>query len=304
MKPTLIVLAAGMGSRYGSLKQIDKLGPGGETIIDYSVFDAIRSGFGKAVFVIRKSIEKDFVDVFADRFLRKIPYEIVFQELDMLPEGFTCPDDRTKPWGTAHALWVCREVVKEPFVVINADDFYGKEAYQVLAEHLKQNPQHDSSNYAMCGYRLENTLSEHGTVTRGICSISDKGFLQSVDEQFNIGRDESGNIVSYKDDGNVILKPDSIVSMNIWALNPTIFTLIEGYFIRFLEKHIHTPKSELLTPQLVDQIIKEGKGKIKVLQSASKWFGVTYANDKPLVMQKLKELTDSEKYPKKLWEKN
>ncbi len=302
MKPTLIVLAAGMGSRYGSLKQVDKLGPGGETIIDYSVFDAIREGFGKAVFVIRKSIEKDFIDVFADRFLKKIPYEIVFQELDMLPEGFICPEERTKPWGTAHALWVCREVVKEPFVVINADDFYGKEAYQVLADHLKQNPQNDSSNFAMCGYRLDNTLSEHGTVTRGICSINDEGYLQSVDEQFNIGRDETGKIVSYKDDGNVILKPDSIVSMNIWAFNPTIFTLIEGYFIKFLEKHIRTPKSELLTPQLVDKIIKEGKGKIKVLQSASKWFGVTYANDKPLVMQRLRELKERKEYPAKLFE--
>jgi NDP-sugar pyrophosphorylase family protein len=302
MKPTLIVLAAGMGSRYGSLKQVDKLGPGGETIIDYSVFDAIRAGFGKAVFVIRKSIEKDFIDVFADRFLKKIPYEIVFQELDMLPEGFICPEERTKPWGTAHALWVCREVVKEPFVVINADDFYGKEAYQVLADHLKQNPQHDSSNFAMCGYRLDNTLSEHGMVTRGICSINDEGYLQSVDEQFNIGCDETGKIVSYMESGNIALDPDVTVSMNIWAFNPSIFQLIEEYFIKFLEKHIRTPKSELLTPQLVDKIIKEGKGKIKVLQSASKWFGVTYANDKPLVMQKLKELKERKEYPANLFE--
>lgn len=301
MKPTLIVLAAGMGSRYGSLKQVDKLGPGGETIIDYSVFDAMKAGFSKVVFVISKSIEKDFIDVFSNRFLKKIPYEIVFQELDMLPEGFTCPEERTKPWGTAHALWVCREVVKEPFVVINADDFYGKEAYQVLADHLKQNPDHNSNNFAMCGYRLDNTLSEHGTVTRGICKINQKGYLESVDEQFNIGRDEAGNIVSYKDDGNIVLKPDSTVSMNIWAFNPSLFQLIEAYFIKFLKKHILAPKSELVTPQLVDQIIKEGKGKIKVLHSASKWFGVTYANDKPLVMQKLKELTDSGKYPKSLW---
>ncbi len=302
MKPTIIVLAAGMGSRYGSLKQVDQLGPGGETIIDYSVFDAIQAGFGKAVFVIRKSIEKDFIAVFADRFLKKIPYEIVFQELDMLPKGYSCPPGRSKPWGTAHALWVCRHVVNEPFVVINADDFYGKEAYQALYNHLKQNPEHNSSNYAICSYRLDNTLSEHGTVTRGICKTNPQGYLESVDEQFNIGWDESGNIVSYKDDGNVILKPNSKVSMNIWAFNPSIFHLIEAYFIQFLEKHIHTPKSELLTPQLADRIIKEGKGKIKVLQSASKWFGVTYADDKPLVMKKLKELTESGNYPESLWQ--
>ena len=302
MKPTLIVLAAGMGSRYGSLKQVDKLGPGGETIIDYSVYDALQAGFGKAVFVIRKSIENDFIEVFADRFLKKIPYEIVFQELDMLPEGFTCPADRTKPWGTAHALWVCRDVVKEPFVVINADDFYGKEAYQVLAEHLKQNPQHDSSSYAMCGYRLENTLSEHGTVTRGICTINKEVYLKSVDEQFNIGRDESGKIVSYMENENIILNPDETVSMNIWAFNPSIFQLIEEYFVKFLEKQIHTPKSELVTPQLVDRMIKEGKGKIKVMQSPAQWFGVTYAEDKPMVMQKLKELKERKEYPANLFD--
>lgn len=302
MQPTLLILAAGMGSRYGSLKQIDKLGPGGETIIDYSVFDAMQAGFGKAVFVIRKSIEKDFIDVFADRFLKKIPYEIVFQELDLLPEGFACPEDRTKPWGTAHALWVCRNVVKEPFVVINADDFYGKQAYQVLADHLRQNPEHESNNFAMCGYKLHNTLSEHGNVTRGICKINQEGYLESVDEQFNIGRDETGMIVSYKDEENLVLLPDETVSMNIWAFNQSIFQLIEEYFVRFLEKQIHLPKSELVTPQLVDQIIKDGRGKIKVLHSASKWFGVTYANDKPLVMQTLKELTNSGEYPKKLWQ--
>jgi len=301
MKPTLIVLAAGMGSRYGSLKQVDKLGPGGETIIDYSVYDAIKAGFGKVVFVIRKSIEKEFIEVFGNRFLKKIPYEIVFQELDMLPEGFTCPEDRTKPWGTAHALWVCRDVVKEPFVVINADDFYGQEAYQVLSDHLKTNQEFDSSNYAMCGYRLDNTLSEHGTVTRGICKINQKGYLESVDEQFNIGRDEAGKIMSYKDDGNVILEPDVTVSMNIWGFNPSVFEIIETEFKEFLKNSMHEPKAEIYTPRLVDSMIQKGLGRVKVLQSPAKWFGVTYANDKQKVMKNLKALTDSGEYPKSLW---
>lgn len=302
MKPTLIILAAGMGSRYGGLKQVDPLGPGGETIIDYSVFDALRAGFGKVVFVIRKSIEKDFKEVFTDRFLKSVPYEIVFQELDMLPEGFSCPQDRTKPWGTAHALWVCRDVVKEPFVVINADDFYGKEAYQTLSNFLSHQSAIDSGHYAMCGYKLSNTLSDHGSVTRGICKTDKNDFLLSVDEQFNIERDDTGQIVSHKEDGSIVLKPDEIVSMNIWAFDPSVFPLIEENFVNFLTHHIHEPKSEIYTPRLVDEMIKAGKAKVKALQSPAQWFGVTYAEDKQMVKDKLTALLEKGEYPQKLWQ--
>jgi NDP-sugar pyrophosphorylase family protein len=301
MKPTLVILAAGMGSRYGGLKQVDKLGPGGETIIDYSVFDAMRAGFGKVVFVIRKSIEQDFMEVFADRFLKKVPYEIVFQELDLLPEGFVCPEGRTKPWGTAHALWVARKVVKEPFVVINADDFYGREAYQTLADFLQQQTVHNSNSFAMCGYRIDKTLSEHGAVTRAICPADENGYLLSVDEQFNIERNKDGQIISYKEDGNLVLEPDTNVSMNIWAFNPSIFDIIEENFLHFLTHHIHEPKSEIYTPRLVDDMIKQGKGKVKVLQSPAKWFGVTYANDKQMVLDNLKYFYENNEYPGKLW---
>jgi len=302
MQPTLVILAAGMGSRYGGLKQVDKLGPGGETIIDYSVFDAMRAGFGKVVFVIRRSIEKDFLEVFADRFLKKVPYEIVFQELDLLPEGFSCPEGRTKPWGTAHALWVTRQVVKEPFVVINADDFYGKEAYQTLANFLHEQTAQDSNSFAMCGYRIDKTLSEHGAVTRAICPADEYGYLLSVDEQFNIERNAEGKIISYKEDGDVELQPDANVSMNIWAFNPSIFGIIEENFVHFLTHHINEPKSEVYTPRLVDDMIKQGKGRVKVLQSPAKWFGVTYADDKQMVLDNLKALYAAGEYPERLWE--
>ncbi len=301
MKPTLLILAAGMGSRYGGLKQVDKLGPHGETIIDYSVFDAKRAGFGKVVFIIRKSIENDFMEVFADRFLNHVPYEIAYQELDMLPEGFTCPEGRTKPWGTAHAIWVARHIVKEPFVVINADDFYGKEAYETLASHIMQNPGKSSSNYAICGYRLDKTLSEHGTVTRAICSANQQGYLESVDEQFNIEKIADGTIVSHKADGTITLEPDVLVSMNIWAFNPSLFGIIEEKFKSFLADRIHEPKSEIYTPTLLDELIKEGAARVKLLQSDAKWFGVTYTEDKKMVLENLQTLYATGAYPVKLW---
>lgn len=301
MKPTLIILAAGMGSRYGGLKQMDPLGPGGESIIDYSVYDALRAGFGKIVFVIRKSIEKDFREVFADRFLKSIDYELVFQEMDMLPEGYTFQGERTKPWGTGHAIWVCRDAVKEPFAVINADDFYGREAFQELATFLTDSPSTTPNDYAMCGYHIGNTLSEHGGVARGVCNINAEGFLNTVEEQFNIQKDDKGNIVSERGEETVVLDPDTIVSMNMWAFNPSLFDIIETHFRAYLESDINNPKSELYIPFIVDGMIKEGKGRVKVLKSPAQWFGVTYIEDKPLVMQKLKELTDSGEYPESLW---
>lgn len=301
MQPTLVILAAGMGSRYGGLKQVDPLGPAGETIIDYSVFDALRAGFGKIVFVIRKSIEKDFREVFADRFLKNVPHEIVFQELDMLPEGFNCPKDRIKPWGTVHALWVCRNIIKEPFVVINADDFYGRQAYEILASFLKENPSLHPGSYAMCAYQLQNTLSEHGSVTRGICKVSTEGYLESVDEQYNIELHASGKIVSHTKEESSILPPGLSVSMNIWAFNPSLFPLMEQYFISFLQDQGQALTSEFVTPQLIDMLIRNGEARVKVLQSPAQWFGVTYTEDKQMVKNKLTKLVKNNEYPKKLW---
>ena len=299
--PTLVVLAAGMGSRYGGLKQVDPMGPYGETIIDYSVFDAMRAGFGKVVFVIRKSIEKDFLETFANRFLKNVPYEIVFQELDLLPGGEHCPDSRTKPWGTVHAIWVCREIVKEPFVVINADDFYGREAFETLASFLKNNKEENPQSYAMCVYNLGNTLSEHGSVTRGICKVTPKGYLESVDEQTNIEIKASGEIISYTTEHAMNLAPELKVSMNMWAFNPSFFPLAEKYFLEFLKARGTEQTAEFVTPQLVDILIRKGEGRVRVLQSPAQWFGITYAEDKPMVIQKLKKLAKKKEYPEKLW---
>ncbi|MDP2238263.1 MAG: sugar phosphate nucleotidyltransferase [Bacteroidales bacterium] len=300
VRPTLMILAAGMGSRYGGLKQVDKLGPSGETIIDYSVFDAMRAGFGKVVLVIRKSIEKDFLETYGDGFLAKVPYEIVYQELDMLPDGFALPAERTKPWGTAHAIWVAREVVNEPFVVINADDFYGLEAYQTLADFI-ENQSDDIHQYAMCSYKLENTLSEHGTVSRGVCLVNEDGMLDTVDEQVKIGYDDAGNILSEISGKTISLPPDTMVSMNIWAFNPSIFKFIEEYLGAFLTHDATNPKAELFTPRLVDMLIHERKAKVRVLSSSARWFGVTYAEDKLAVMENLCQLVDQKKYPTPLW---
>jgi len=300
-RPTLMILAAGMGSRYGGLKQVDKLGPSGETIIDYSVFDAMRAGFGKVVLVIRKSIEKDFLEAYGQGFLSKVPHEIVYQELDKLPQGFILPAERSKPWGTAHAIWVAREVVNEPFVVINADDFYGLEAYQTLADFIDKQT-NEINEYAMCSYKLENTLSEHGTVSRGVCIVNEDGMLEAVDEQVKIGYDDAGNILSEVTGQSIELQPDTMVSMNIWAFNPSVFAFIEAYLCEFLEHDAANPKAELFTPRLVDRLIQERKAKVKVLTSSAHWFGVTYAEDKKAVKENLQELVlIQKKYPTPLW---
>jgi len=284
MKPTLIILAAGMGSRYGSLKQVDGVGPGGETIIDYSVYDALRAGFGKIVFVIRKDIKKDFLEVFGKRFDGKVPYEIVFQELDMLPQGIECPPDRVKPWGTAHAVWVCRQAVKEPFAVINADDFYGADSFMVTAQALSD-PELEEGNYFMVGYRLANTLSEQGSVSRGICAVDDKSFLQDVVERTHIQRIDG--VVRFKDEnGNMIPVDDqSLVSMNCWGFTPDFFGHIDGLLQEFLGGSLTNPKAEFYIPTVVNNLIKANKATCKVLPTNSHWFGVTYPGDKPMVME-------------------
>ncbi len=299
MKPTLVILAAGIGSRYGSLKQVDALGPGGETIIDYSVYDALKHGFGKIVFVIRKSIEKEFNEVFARRFKGKVPYELVYQELNMLPDGYKCPEDRVKPWGTGHAVWVARNKVKEPFAVINADDFYGSDAFKVLANELSKENLTDI-DACMVAYRLGNTLSEQGHVSRGVCSVKN-GYLHTVVERTKIQRDNDK--VYFIDENEVKNEIDenSLVSMNCWGFSPSYFEHADKLFREFLNENINKEKAEFYIPLLVNHLIESKKMNCKVLPTTSEWFGVTYSGDKDMVIKRLKELTARGEYPSPLW---
>jgi dTDP-glucose pyrophosphorylase len=300
MKPTLVILAAGMGSRYGSLKQVDPVGPSGETILEYSVYDAIRAGFGKVVFVIRRDIEKDFKEIFIDKLKMHIEIDYVFQELDMVPEGINVPADRVKPWGTGHAVMVAAKAIKEPFAVINADDYYGSDAYKKLATYLS-GLDNNSTAFSMVGFDLDNTLSEHGLVSRGVCEVNNNGDLISVTERTKIGRDAKG--VAYKDanDQSVYISEKSIVSMNFWGFTPLFFKQLEKHFREFIRDNATNIKAELYLPFVVDELIQQKQATVKVLRSNDKWFGVTYKEDKPLVVAKVKELVESGVYPAKLW---
>lgn len=299
MKPTLLILAAGMGSRYGGLKQLDRLGPGGETIMDYSVYDAIRAGFGKVVFVIRKSFENEFVEMFVDKLKHNIDIELVFQELDNVPAGVTYPADRVKPWGTGHAILVAKNTINEPFAVINADDFYGSEAFATAAQFLKT--QASPNIYAMCGYQLAKTLSQFGTVSRGVCTTDSNGFLINVTERTAITR--NNGIITYNNGiDNIELNENDIVSMNFWAFHPSIFNHLEEKFIDFANQNSQNIKSEFYIPFVVDDLMKEHKVKTRVLEPGAQWFGVTYQNDRPGTVTKLNELILAGKYPEKLWQ--
>jgi UTP-glucose-1-phosphate uridylyltransferase len=300
MKPTLVILAAGMGSRYGSLKQVDPVGPAGETILEYSVFDAIRAGFGKVVFVIRRDIEKDFKEVFINKLQKHIEVDYVFQELDMVPSGIKVPAERVKPWGTGHAVLVAASKVKEPFAVINADDYYGADAFRKLADYLKTLDNKQTS-YSMVGFELDNTLSEHGLVSRGVCNVNAQSDLVTVTERTQIGRDSKG--VAYKEaDGSAVyLSEKSIVSMNFWGFTPSFFTQLEKHFVDFIKNNSTNLKAELYLPFVVDDMIQNKQAAVKVLLSSDKWFGVTYKEDKPLVVAKVKELADKGVYPQPLW---
>ena len=301
MKPSLFVLAAGMGSRYGGLKQLDGLGPNGETIMDYSIFDAIRGGFGKLVFVIRKDFEKDFREKIISKYENHIPVEVVFQSVDKLPEGFTCPADRSKPWGTNHAVLMGKDVIKEPFAVINADDFYGRDSFAVLGKFLSELPEGSKNNYCMVGFRVGNTLSESGTVARGICSTNDQGHLTTVVERTEIMR--VNGPVCYKDEKGewVAVADNTPVSMNMWGFTPDYFTYSENYFVDFLKENIDKPKAEFYIPLLVNKLITEETATVKVLDTTSRWFGVTYAADRQGVVDKIKALVDAGEYPSKLF---
>jgi len=300
MKPTLFILAAGMGSRYGGLKQLDGVGPDGETIMDYSVFDAHRAGFGKVVFVIRKSFDKEFREKIVSKYKNHIPVEIVYQELDMIPEGYTLNPEREKPWGTNHAVMMGESVIKEPFAVINADDFYGRESFDILAKALNE-MEGKENHYCMIGYRLSNTLSESGTVSRGVCETDKNNYLTSVVERTSIQRIDG--VIKYKDaEGYWLdLPEDAPVSMNMWGFTPDYFEHSNKYFVKFLELNQDNLKSEFFIPLMVDHLIMNKVADVKVLGTPSKWFGVTYPEDRPLVVEKLKKLSSDGEYPSPLW---
>ena len=297
MKPTLIVLAAGMGSRYGGLKQLDGLGPHGETIMDYSIYDAIHAGFGKVVFVIRKDFEDDFRSKILSKYEGHIPVEVVFQSTQDLPEGFTCPAGRTKPWGTNHALLMGRNVIKEPFAIINSDDYYGRNSFEVMAQELSNLPEGSKHNYSMLGFKVGNTMSESGSVSRGVCETVD-GYLTGIVERTSIAYDENHNIFFDDEQGHSVqLAPDTPVSMNFWGFTPDYFDYSEQAFVEFLKAHINEPKSEFFIPTVVNRLISEKKARVKVLKTDSKWFGVTYSADRQGVVDKFAALHDSGFYP-------
>jgi UTP-glucose-1-phosphate uridylyltransferase len=299
MKPTLLILAAGMGSRYGGLKQIEPVGPNGETILEYSVFDAIRAGFGKVVFVIRESFSEDFKARFESKLKGKIDIEYVYQEIHKLPNGFSLPEGREKPWGTGHAVLMAKDVIKEPFAAINADDFYGAEAYKVISRYLTESVKPDQ--YSMVGYQLNKTLSEFGSVSRGICVTDTKNKLTEITETHKIRQESDRFLCESGDDMNVELTGNETVSMNFWGFHPSIFTNIENQFVDFLEENIHLPKSEFYIPFVVFEMIQKNQISVEVLSADSPWFGVTYQDDKPFVISQIQKLTNLGIYPEKLW---
>ena len=287
---------------YLSFIQLDGLGPNGETIMDYSVYDAIQAGFGKIVFVIRKDFEQDFREKVLSKYDGVIPTDVVFQAIDKLPEGYTCPADRTKPWGTNHAVLMGKDAIKEPFAVINADDFYGRDAFKVIAEDLMR-PRDRKGDYCMVGFRVGNTMTENGSVARGVCENKD-GFLSSVVERTAISYDKDHNIVFTDENGNIqTIAPNTPVSMNLWGFTPDYFDYSEREFKRFLDRDINTPKAEYFIPLCIDALINNGEATVKVLDTDSKWFGVTYAADRPGVVEKFAELHREGVYPSPLFKK-
>lgn len=299
----MLLLAAGMGSRYGGLKQLDGLGPNGETIMDYSIYDAIQAGFGKIVFIIRKDFEQDFREKVLSKYEGHVPLELCFQSLDALPEGFKCPEGRVKPWGTNHAVMMAKDVVKEPFCVINCDDFYNRDAFMVIGKFLADLPEGSHDRYAMVGFRVGNTLSENGTVARGICSKDADEHLTTVVERTEIMRVDGR--VSYKDEQGqwVAVDDNTPVSMNMWGFTPDYFTHSEAYFKEFLADpaNMANLKTEFFIPLMVNKLINDGTATVKVLDTTSKWFGVTYAADRQGVVDKIQSLVNEGVYPEKLW---
>lgn len=300
MKPTLFILAAGMGSRYGGLKQLDGLGPSGETIMDYSVYDALRAGFGKIVFVIRHDFEDEFRKKVISKYEDHVPVEVVFQEMTTLPEGFAPNPARTKPWGTNHAVLMGKDVIKEPFGVINADDFYGAESFRILADFLK-NAEGKKGEYCMVGFRIENTLSENGGVSRGLCHVNEDGYLTDVVECHGIEW-KDGKLIQKLADGTEAPFPEGAsVSMNMWGFTPDYFDYSTREFIKFLKENGNELKAEFYIPTVVNELIHTGEATLKVVQTPSKWFGVTFAADRPATVAQFAKLVEEGVYPAKLF---
>lgn len=301
-QPQLLVMAAGIGSRYGGLKQIDPVGPSGEIVIEYAIYDALKAGFGKVVFTIRKEIEEVFREKIGKTIEKQVDTEYVFQELDKLPPGLTVPADRTKPWGTGHAILCAREAIDAPFAVINADDFYGADAYRLLCDYLKNaRDTDDKYDYSMVGYVLGNTLTEYGHVARGVCDATDDGFLARVVERTKVQK--FGDVIKYTGDDENWTEIDggNVVSLNMWGFTQSVFGELEQRFPKFVEENMDKPKAEFYIPTVVDELIQEGKAAVKILPTDEKWFGVTYKEDKPRLKEVIANLVNESVYPKKLW---
>jgi UTP-glucose-1-phosphate uridylyltransferase len=299
MRPTLVIMAAGMASRYGSMKQIQQFGPSGETIMDYSIYDAINAGFGKVVFIIRTDFADDFKNIFEPKLDGKIETEYVYQELDAFLGATAVPADRKKPWGTAHAILCAQEAVQGPFAVINADDFYGTDAFKKANDFLVTECREDL--YGIIAYQLNKTLSEHGSVSRGVIELGDNQELRGINERVKLYR-ENGQIVYEEADGSKVPVPEEAVSsMNFWCFHPSIFPFIREEFASFLGKNLNDPKAEFLIPFVADQFIRSGRGTIKVIPTTAPWFGVTYREDAPIVQRNLTQLIETKEYPGKLW---
>jgi len=301
MKTTLLILAAGMGSRYGGMKQVDPFGPSGETITDYSIYDAYRAGFNRFVFVISPKMEEDFKTNYIKKFPSYIQVDYVIQSVDNIPEGLTLPEDRVKPWGTAHAVLMAKNAINEPFAVINADDYYGRQSYQIMHDFLVNTSEDNPGHYCMVGFQLQKTISEHGSVARGCCQVDKDGYLTGMVERTKIYLEE-GAIVYEDEDGSVHgLDPLDTVSMNLFGFTPDFFPHSDEIFSDFIKENINNPKAEFFIPLAVDKLINSGDAKMSVLQTPDSWFGVTYQDDKPIVLKAIRDLVDSGIYPESLW---
>jgi UTP-glucose-1-phosphate uridylyltransferase len=300
MKPTLLIMAAGMASRYGSLKPIDKIGPSGETIIDYSVYDAIRAGFGKVVFVIRRAIERDFQKVIIDKLKDHVYIDCVFQELTDVPQGTFISKDRVKPWGTAHAIWVANKKIENPFLVINADDFYGFRSFKKAADFLSHR-KNEENTYCNIGYILKNTLSEHGYVSRGELLVNDENMMTGAFERTHIKNAEQGTYYQDENEGIIPIDENTMVSMNMWGFTPTIFNFIEKQFNDFINENALDAKTEFVIPKVINQLIHDEKVQVKVIPSQERWFGLTYPEDRAQVKERVDQIVESGSYPESLW---
>jgi hypothetical protein len=301
MNPSLLIMAAGIGSRYGGVKQLDGFGPSGEKIIDYTIYDAILAGFGKIVFVIRRDIEKDFNEAVSDRWRGRIPMEFAYQDLSSVPDGFNVPAERIKPWGTGHAVLTGEACIREPFAVANADDFYGRPSLKKTFDFLSENGGGTDSEYCLVGYKLKNTLSEHGSVSRGICTADARGYLTGLLETMNLFKNGSG---IFRRDENGEIHPmdgDTLVSMNLWGFTPSFFRHLESDFAEFLKNRGRDPKAEFYLTVTLDRLIRTGEVKVRMLPTDRQWFGVTYREDRPTVERNIRELVSSGEYPANVW---